>query len=65
MNTLIPLFTLTGALSGFIITQLLVQTGLEPGIKAFLICSSLVLCCSVAGNLLGKLTGYLFRKAKI
>lgn len=35
MNTLIPLFTLAGALSGFIITQLLVQTGLEPGLRPF------------------------------
>ncbi|MCS3429504.1 putative membrane protein YccC [Klebsiella sp. BIGb0407] len=65
MNVLISLFTLAGILSGFIITQLLVQTGLKPGLNAFLICSSLVLCCGVAGNILGKLTRYLFSTSKI
>lgn len=65
MNVLVPLSTLTGMLSGFILTQLLVQTGLQPGLKAVLICFSLVLCCGVAGNMLGKLAQYLFRKDKV
>ena len=65
MNVLVLLFTLTGTLSGFIIIQLLVQTGLQTGIKAILIGFSLVLCCGIAGNILGKLTQYIFRKDNI
>jgi len=62
MHVLIPVSTLTGILSGFIITQLFVQNGLEPGLKAFLVCSSLVICCGVAGNLMGKFAQFILRR---
>jgi len=65
MNVLVPVSTLTGILSGFIITQLFVQNGLEPGLKAFLICSSLVICCGFAGNLTGQFAQYIFRRVRL